>query len=387
MGFASLEDVARALATRLPAGDGGPSPLGCARLSALLIARSPRATDAVHRTLVARPPWTEEAVEAAQSALAAAAGWPPKPRRRVEEAVWDDLDDSQRQALVRRGADAAQLVDALQKLAGGGVAADSAGALYAPPVELADALAHLRPELGQRASASALVEEAARRLEGVVEPEDPAAALRSAGYVLDGDEWIDPDRVETAVAHGEPKLDPVIPRKRLDDRPELVDGLAAAAETGGVRVVAMPPGRHHRLSRRLHGWLAEALGAERVDYVHVDRALVEALQDSGEWEYVPFYEGKDAPDWSWAAGTCEVALDRAVEAAAPGRVTVLAQPSLLGTLELTSWLSGFYERARGGRHGLVVLAIPGGVHDNRVRLNERYSLPYTPDMAAVYLEA
>ena len=39
------------------------------------------------------------------------------------------------------------------------------------------------------------------------------------------------------------------------------------------------------------------------------------------------------------------------------------------------------------RFGLIVLAIPGGVHDNRVRLNERFNLPYTPDMAGVYLEA
>jgi len=50
------------------------------------------------------------------------------------------------------------------------------------------------------------------------------------------------------------------------------------------------------------------------------------------------------------------------------------------------WLSGFYERARGGRHGLIVLAMPGGVHDNRVRLNERHNLPYPPDMAAAYLD-
>ena len=66
---------------------------------------------------------------------------------------------------------------------------------------------------------------------------------------------------------------------------------------------------------------------------------------------------------------------------------MLGQPSLLGPLGLMSWLSGFYERARGGTHGLVVLAVPGGIHDDRVRLNERYNLPYTPDMAAVYLEA
>jgi hypothetical protein len=31
------------------------------------------------------------------------------------------------------------------------------------------------------------------------------------------------------------------------------------------------------------------------------------------------------------------------------------------------------------------LAMPGGLHQDRVRLNERYNLPYTPDMAAVQL--
>ena len=70
----------------------------------------------------------------------------------------------------------------------------------------------------------------------------------------------------------------------------------------------------------------------------------------------------------------------------PGVVTVIGKPALLGTLGLMDWLGGFYELARGGAHGLVVLAIPGGVHDDRVRLNERYNLPCTPDMAAVFLE-
>ena len=82
--------------------------------------------------------------------------------------------------------------------------------------------------------------------------------------------------------------------------------------------------------------------------------------------------------------------DRVVDwnaVARPGEVTVLTQPALLGTLGLMPWLSGFYDRARGGRYGLIVLAIPGGIYDNRVRLNERFNLPYTPDMAAVYLEA
>jgi hypothetical protein len=43
-------------------------------------------------------------------------------------------------------------------------------------------------------------------------------------------------------------------------------------------------------------------------------------------------------------------------------------------------------RPRGGKHGLVVLAAPGGIHEDRGCLDEKYNLPYTPDMAAVYLE-
>ncbi|WP_437746686.1 hypothetical protein WMF39_17755 [Sorangium sp. So ce1504] len=88
---------------------------------------------------------------------------------------------------------------------------------------------------------------------------------------------------------------------------------------------------------------------------------------------------------SWPAGLA--GTPRApVRDARTARVTVLGQPSLLGPLGLMAWLSGFYERARGGKHGLAVLAVPGGIHEDRVCLNEKYNLPYTPDMAAVYLE-
>jgi hypothetical protein len=81
------------------------------------------------------------------------------------------------------------------------------------------------------------------------------------------------------------------------------------------------------------------------------------------------------------------ALDQAMGDARPGVVTVLGQPSLLSPLGLMDRLSGFYEQARGGKHGLIVLAVPGGILEDRVCLNEKYNLPYTPDMAAVYLEA
>ena len=120
--------------------------------------------------------------------------------------------------------------------------------------------------------------------------------------------------------------------------------------------------------------------------VHVDRVVLQAIKDGGYWDYVPYQEKAETQDWSWLHAIVEAALDQAVAGCQRGEVTVLGDPALLGTMGLMRWLSGFYEKARGGRYGLIVLAIPGGVHDNRVRLNERYNLPYTPDMAAVYLE-
>jgi hypothetical protein len=148
----------------------------------------------------------------------------------------------------------------------------------------------------------------------------------------------------------------------------------------------------HEASERpveaLHeGELEESVGAERVRFVAVDRLVIDALKAADLWKFVPYVEAR--PDASFRMFHAEVAaaLDHAVRDAGAGRVTVLGQPSLLGTLGLMDWLSGFYERARGGKHGLVVLAVPGGIHEDRVRLNEKYNLPYTPDMAAVYLEA
>jgi hypothetical protein len=123
-----------------------------------------------------------------------------------------------------------------------------------------------------------------------------------------------------------------------------------------------------------------------VHFVDIDRALIDGLKQSGAWDFVGGFEAKARPDWGWLRGDALPALEAAVSCAAPGHLTILARPSLLGTLGLMDWLTGLYERARGGRYGLIVIAVPGGVHEERVRLNERYNLPCTPDMAAVFLE-
>jgi serine/threonine protein kinase len=392
VGFAALEVAADALAARLPTTENGPSPIGYVRLAALLMRIDGRVTDAREIRWVVRPPWTEQHISDLQGRLGQFASWPPVPRITVEGVLWDATVTEVQRALVRWGADAAQLLDALLKL-NEDVLLDRVGGLYTPPVPLADALRVQRPALFPviegTDSLLAAVQDA---YQGVVVPEDTneiRAAIEQAGYERDGDRWIDPRRVQLPDNPVAPRIDSTIPTQRLasDHLPPVIGTLASQHVRGGFRVVALPPGTHHALARKLAHWLAEKLGADKVRFIAVDRLLIDALKASELWKFVPYLEANPNADWCMFHAELSAALDAAVRDAQPGRVTVLGQPSLLGPLGLMDWLSGFYERARGGKHGLVVLAVPGGIHEDRVRLNEKYNLPYTPDMAAVYLEA
>lgn len=410
-GFATLEIAAAGLASRLPAGDGGPSPLGYARLAGLLLRPDARATEAAELRWVVRPPWTDQQVGALQGQLAALGSWPaglagtpraPTPRASAEVQLWDATPLEMQRALIRWGADAAQLLDALLKL-DGGVLLDRVGGLYTPPVPLWAGLAALRPALGPVFDTATLLAEVQAAYRGVSLPDGAGEvdlAIARAGYRRDGDRWVDPARIDPVDAVIAPRVDPTIPTQRVarDHLPPVVATLASQVDRGGFRVVALPPAAHHTLSRRLAGWLTALLGADRVQFVPVDRLVIDALKTADLWKFVPYLEASaDAASGTSSNVSSSVsfrmfhaeiaaALDEAVRDARTGRVTVLGQPSLLGPLGLMDWLSGFYERARGGKHGLVVLAVPGGIHEDRVCLNEKYNLPYTPDMAAVYLE-
>lgn len=176
----------------------------------------------------------------------------------------------------------------------------------------------------------------------------------------------------------------------------------ARLERGGLRPPRLTEPAHerwHRLRRKL-GWVAF------IDLLHEDLAQAfptsfaldrwsahptDGLDEAAAKALIDEAAQTDDADrlaflrLGWPAGLA--GTPRApVRDARTGRVAVLGQPSLLGPLGLMDWLSGFCERARGGKHGLVVLAVPGGIHEDRVCLNEKYNLPYTPDMAAVYLE-
>lgn len=386
-GVDALDAVATALARRVPVeDDDGLSATGFTRLAALLMREQGTAGQAPEVQLVLREPWTEEGVHDLLAELAPLADWPPRPRREVEVRLWDLLDEDHQRALARRGADAAGLLDSMLRLSDT-VAVTDGGGLYTPPVPLEQALAWLRPGLPPVLEQSELLALAEEALTAVAWDGDPGPAIEAAGYRPVDERWADRDRIEQAQPVSAPVVDDAIPRERVvDHAPPSVRALAAAADVGGLRVVALPPATHHQLSRSLAGWLADLLGPERVRYQDLDRLLIDALKREDYWDYVRDFEAQRDPDWSWARPALEDALDAALTTGRPGQVTVLGRPSLLGTLDLMSWLSGFYERARGGRFGLVVLGLPGGIHDNRVRLNETHNLPYTPDMAAVYLE-
>ncbi|MSP74267.1 MAG: hypothetical protein EXR76_19215 [Myxococcales bacterium] len=389
VGVMSVERYSQALEA---GGQGTPtdgtraSALGYARLTATLIDPEMPTANAPAATLVLRSPWTQSSLATVLGVISGVASWPPRSRRDAEEAAWDALDDAQSDALIRRGVDAAALLDALLPLAAD-IRIDTFGGLYTPPVPLADALAFLRSR-SQPADAATLVSEAERTFDGVTfEPVQVSDALRAAGYLQVGPHWQDPERFPPPAPAPEPIVDAGISRQRLGPKAGLVADLAAHAKTGGFRVVALAPGESHHLGPALAESLTEQLGADRVTFLDVDRLLVDALKASALWGLIPFYEAAPEPDWRVLHAEARAALEAALRLAVPGHVTVLGNPALLGALSLMDWLGGLYDRARGGRHGLIVLAMPGGIHDGRVRLNERFTLAHTPDMAAVYLEA
>jgi hypothetical protein len=354
-------------------------------MAAILLRPEARIPQAEGLQVVLRPPWTEAGLSTVLSTLSQTADWPPVSRRQAEQAVWDVLPGDLQEALVRSGADAPALLDVLLPLAAD-VRVDRLGNLYTPPVPLAHALGFLRPIQFPSATADERIQDALRTWEGVEAGIDVEADLAGAGFRRQGSAWVDPDRVEIREETVNPLVDDVIPRQQAGPEAAVVRSLLASADRGGFRVVAMPPGSAHVLGRRLALWLSQTLGADRVRYVDVDRCITSGMKQADLWKFVPYVESKPDADWRWMGNELKAALEVEVAEARPGKVTILGQPALLGPLGLMDWLGGLYDRARGGRHGLLVLAIPGGIHDGRVRLNEAWNLPYTPDMAAVYLE-
>lgn len=410
VGLAPLDATARALAERLPATRPDLSHRAYARLGAALLVPGARREPADPGP-VARDPWTPADVRALRIALREAVRWPPAPRDTVVDALARAVDEPVRSALQRREVERDALLDAARALDAehappDPVRATAAGTLYrlTAPVEAIEAMraAAIEP------SANDTMPSLMARIEAFYGPDalDPIAAhairplerdalaahLGALGLALDGERIVDPGRLRAAAPTAVALDIDTAPARRTDGHFDL-DRVVAAAAGGGFRVAVLDLDRHHRDADRLTAQLRARLGAERVRALDLDAVVIRALQAADLWHEALFDDARPRPDWAIYRRPLRAALDAALHgpggpgdsAARPGVVTVLTRPALLGHMQQTRWLDGLYEAARGGRHGLIVLALPGGIRDGRLRLNERHPIPYTPDMGALDL--
>ncbi len=378
-GFSSLEAAAEAMSLRLPIEE-GLSALGYSRLAAALL------QDQTKPELLIRPPWTLEKIEQLSETLRARASWPPLPRAEALELLMERAAELEmRHSLRLWGAGGEGLLRACLERCPE-IRSGPSEALFTPPVSFSEAFSalHPQPEAGQRWSA--IKARLSHSFGEIQIPDDLEHALEAQGWRLEVGA-LRPLRREEPSPEVKILLDEDLPQRQMSEDGSLnLSSLLESLPQGGFRVLALPPGRHHLLSERIGAALLADLGAERLRQIDIDRVLIEGLRAADLWEDALFFEQEEEPSWGWAEEELIEALEAAIlEGARQGILSLLIRPSLLGSLGLMDWLSGFYERARGGRYGLIVLALPGGAYEGRLRLNERHPLPYTPDMAAVVI--
>jgi len=393
IGFVSLARLAQALAHRFPAQGGDGQHRGYALLAAVLIEPDRRPTRLDNIIAAALPPWTMDGVGKVAAGLRALCPeGQPAARDEAASAVWELAGPAVQQALDSRGIDRLRLLQAALTLAPE-LRQSPGGSVFLPPLPLAQAARELRADLELGLPLRTFLSAVQNRAPGTGIPnahKDIILELKAAGLALINGRVADPRCQELAEPADTPVLDKAIERQRVrpavDTRPPVARELAVQARSGGFRVIALEPARHHLLSLSLARWLQADLGEDQARYIDVDRLLIQTLKDEGLWQDALFYEDRADATWGWAEPYLIRALNAQIAASAPGTVTILARPALLVTLGLVRWISGLYDRARGGRHGLIVFAMPGGVRDGRIWLNNTCPIPWAPDMAPVYLE-
>lgn len=386
-GFATVEAVAEILAQRLP-GERA-SALGYARLGAMLMTAPAELAAHQHPhlnvSLICRTPWRTAQIRQLYEALVAYVADEPAPRAEAAQWVWAQAKaDGLLAALQRMEADGDALLTGLLGLGDEIRLAPKDEALYHAPLPFEHALIFLADQISVPITVEALVARVQETFAELTPTEGgavPDEIVAEAAAALD---WrLFPD----GVIHSDPDYRPVeaaapvqtdmpLPEVHVTEDGSLdLSVLVEAKITGGFKVVALPPASHHRQCEAV----ARALDGALVD---IDQILIDALKASGMWESALFFEVEEAPDYGWFETDLLAALDAAVAGRGPGQVTVLGRPCLLGPLGLTHWISGLYERARGGRLGLIVFAPPANLVDHRVKINAVYPVPYTPDMVA-----
>ena len=331
--------------------------------------------------LVAAPPWTVDALTRALAGLKDAAAWPPRdlPTLAREITVPEVFSAETRDFFVERIA---------PNLTGIAISAD--GRYYAPAsATLTDFLAYGAQSLALPAALGAFVSAVERRLPAERLPSagtaEFATALASAGFSL-----VRGTNVERTAA---------LVSERERERPDLggaeIVGLSAAARAlvasvhvGGYRLVVAVPAIFHARARALVADLRRALG-DRLRVIDVEAELHRILQERSRLEMAIRVQRAAGLRESALAAIAGEAMRDILDTLlgnASDTLTIAINTGALGLTGTAQYLGTVYDAARGGRHGLVVVCVPGSHPNDHAILNRTVPLPMQPTERPLALE-
>jgi hypothetical protein len=157
---------------------------------------------------------------------------------------------------------------------------------------------------------------------------------------------------------------------------------------GGYRLVVAEPAVYVARVHKLVAQLRNVLG-DRLRVVDVDAELCRLLRAAGRLEMamrVQAKRGLGVDVLAAIAGDLTRAILDGLLVGAPGTTTIAINAGSLGLTGVSGHLGAIYTAAIGGRHGLVVVCVPGDHPSEHPRLNRAIRLPIQPTERPIALE-
>jgi len=332
-------------------------------------------------SLVAAPPWREDELRAALVAMRAAVSWPP-----IEASVLaEKLTVPQGFAPETIAFFAERVSPTLD-----GLARTGDERFYARDAcSLADAFAFGIETVVLPQTYDVFAAAVERRLPGMPVPapgtDAVARAFASAGLAMRPDGRV--DRID-AIATSEAVAPADLAGANRVTLSTAATALLAAAPRGGYRLVVAEPAVYHARVRALVAELHGHLGA-RLRVVDLDATLCERLERDGTLAMAVRVQSRrglafDAMAAIAGPATREI-LDGLLEDDRE-RVTIATNLGSLGLTGVAGHLGAIYDAARGGRHGLVIVCVPGDHPTEHARLNRELPLPIQPTERPIALD-
>lgn len=344
----------------------------------------------VRTSVVGASPWSENIALDALRAIEAAAAWPPREldeivgvvARRVSEAGLAAFTASHGElsrSIVER---LAPCLSDLDRTAEGRWYRRSA-------LDVRRAIEYGTDGLALPTKLAPLLQAIERRLPGfkLPSPGSPefALAIDAAGFVWQVDGLLY-------------RRDTVPQQKALDASdltgaepaalPAAAAALARATGVGGYHLVVAEPGVYHARVRALLESLYGAL-QDHFRVIDFDAELCRALREAGTLETACRIQAKKGLAPGAIGPLANEAAKRILDGALGenrGVCTVIHNTGSLALTNAVQHLGKIYDQARGGRHGLIVVCVPGDHPRDHARLNRVVPLPQQPTERPIVLE-